>query len=283
MMNEISPNAIFLSSAFEPSHEELRAYARSEKDRSRRTTQERKPLLVLPRSKPAPRRPPPVEINELSSDEEMPDFSQILAGSKKASEGMLSLLHATRRQLNGLLAKAKGKANGVEEVSFCAGSRGRSLTLSSLQKKPRASGLFDVSDEDDDDDESDEVEPGHRAASSSRGKGKLPAAAAAREITKPSQHTVATWRRDDDDMEPSAKMIALVEQLRVAEDAGDKTIVYSQCGSSSYLPLPAHRFQLPRGRNVLMTLIIPTIRDRDVDAELVGDAVGALWGSVLAV
>ncbi|KAH9958710.1 SNF2 family N-terminal domain-containing protein [Russula dissimulans] len=193
MMNEISPNAIFLSSAFEPSHEELRAYARSEKDRSRRTTQERKPLLVLPRSKPAPRRPPPVEINELSSDEEMPDFSQILAGSKKASE-----------------AKAKGKANGVEE------------------KKPRASGLFDVSDEDDDDDESDEVEPGHRAASSSRGKGKLPAAAAAREITKPSQHTVATWRRDDDDMEPSAKMIALVEQLRVAEDAGDKTIVYSQ-------------------------------------------------------
>lgn len=30
-------------------------------------------------------------------------------------------------------------------------------------------------------------------------------------------------------MEPSAKMHALVEQLSIAEDAGDKTIVYSQC------------------------------------------------------
>ena len=92
-MNEISPNAIFLSSAFEPSDEELRAYARSEKDRSsRRTIQDKKPLLAPLRSKPAaPRRPPPVEISELSSDEEMPDFSRILAGAKKESEGMPDL------------------------------------------------------------------------------------------------------------------------------------------------------------------------------------------------
>ena len=33
-------------------------------------------------------------------------------------------------------------------------------------------------------------------------------------------------------MEPSAKMLALIEQLRTAENAGDKTIVYSQCPSS---------------------------------------------------
>jgi hypothetical protein len=30
-------------------------------------------------------------------------------------------------------------------------------------------------------------------------------------------------------MEPSAKMLALIEQLQIAENAGDKTIVYSQC------------------------------------------------------
>ncbi len=30
-------------------------------------------------------------------------------------------------------------------------------------------------------------------------------------------------------MEPSAKMLALIQQLQIAENAGDKTIVYSQC------------------------------------------------------
>ena len=52
------------------------------------------------------------------------------------------------------------------------------------------------------------------------------------ESKKPSQRTVATWRRGDGDMEPSAKMLALIEQLQIAESAGDKTIVYSQCLSS---------------------------------------------------
>ena len=40
---------------------------------------------------------------------------------------------------------------------------------------------------------------------------------------------MATWRRGDDDLELSAKMVALIEQLQIAEHAGDKTIVYSQC------------------------------------------------------
>jgi hypothetical protein len=66
----------------------------------------------------------------------------------------------------------------------------------------------------------------------SRQKGKQPATFSA--IKKPSQRTVANWRRDDDDMEPSAKMLALVEQLHIAEGAGDKTIVYSQCLSATF-------------------------------------------------
>ena len=85
-MNDISPNAIFLSGAFEPTPEELRAFVRSEKERSR-PAREKKPLLSVPStSKPKVvnrPRPPPVEIVDLSSDEEMPDFSQILARSKK--------------------------------------------------------------------------------------------------------------------------------------------------------------------------------------------------------
>ena len=83
-MNDLSPNAIFLSSAFEPSPEALHAFARSEKERSRPVEDRKQPMPVLPKSKPpAPRRPPPTELIELSSDEEMPDFSEILAGTKK--------------------------------------------------------------------------------------------------------------------------------------------------------------------------------------------------------
>ena len=92
-MTDISPNAIFLSSAFEPSPEELRAFVRAEKERSRPAYAfERKhPVLVLrPQpAEPRPPPPPPAEIVDLSSDEEMPDFSQILAQSKK--EGMFEL------------------------------------------------------------------------------------------------------------------------------------------------------------------------------------------------
>jgi hypothetical protein len=39
---------------------------------------------------------------------------------------------------------------------------------------------------------------------------------------------MVAWHRDDDDLEPSAKMLAMIEQLQIAENTGDKTIVYSQ-------------------------------------------------------
>ena len=43
---------------------------------------------------------------------------------------------------------------------------------------------------------------------------------------------VATWRREDD-VEPSAKMLAMIDALKEAETHGDKTIVYSQCTISA--------------------------------------------------
>ena len=115
-MNDISPNAIFLSSAFEPSPEELRAFTRSEKERSR-------PVQALPKPKsPSPRRPPPSEIVELSSDEEMPDFSQILAGSKKGVLKFSTHIHTGR--LKKLIGKEKTKVSA--DVSFHAGPRCKS-------------------------------------------------------------------------------------------------------------------------------------------------------------
>lgn len=84
-MNDITPNAIFLSSSFEPTPEELRAFVRSEKERSH-SAKEKKPVLSVPSTsiaKVAHRPPPPPEVVDLSSDEDMPDFKQILARSKK--------------------------------------------------------------------------------------------------------------------------------------------------------------------------------------------------------
>jgi hypothetical protein len=91
-MNDISPNGIFLSSAFEPTPEEVRAFARSEKERSR-SAKEKKPVLLVPSTstdKVARRPPPPPETVELSSDEDMPDFKDILGRSKK-EVGFLSI------------------------------------------------------------------------------------------------------------------------------------------------------------------------------------------------
>jgi hypothetical protein len=101
-----------------------------------------------------------------------------------------------------------------------------------LQEKPhRTFSLFE--DSSDEDSKSVEVKPEKSMLPLlSSQKGKQPVSN--KETKKPSQHTVATWRRGADDMEPSAKMLALIEQLRIAENAGDKTIVYSQCPSPSF-------------------------------------------------
>jgi len=100
-MNDISLNAVFLSSAFEPSPEELRAFVRAEKQCSRPAHESKNPVLVLRPQPPAPHTPPPppVDIVDLSSDKMLPDFSQILPQSKK--EGMFdhfALYSYTRAQ-----------------------------------------------------------------------------------------------------------------------------------------------------------------------------------------
>jgi hypothetical protein len=105
-MNDISPNAIFLSSAFEPSSEALRAFARSEKERSHPIQDRKQSTPVLP--PPAPRRPPSTELIELSSDEEMPDFSEILAGTKKGGHKLPT--RAQLGQLKRVLGKTKAKS-----------------------------------------------------------------------------------------------------------------------------------------------------------------------------
>jgi len=106
----------------------------------------------------------------------------------------------------------------------------KSSTPPSSQEKHRT---LDTPGTSDDESSGSKVEK-RKVSSSALQKGKQPVASA--EVKKPSQQTMATWRRGDDDLEPSAKMLALVEQLQIAESAGDKTIVFSQC--MPFLPSP---------------------------------------------
>jgi hypothetical protein len=143
-----------------------------------------------------------------------------------------------------------------------------------LQEKPRPrSGLFE--DSSDDDSENGKVKPEKSTVLPSSSQ-KDKQSVSNEESKKPSQHTVATWRRGDDDMEPSAKMLALIEQLQIAENAGDKTIVYSQCPSS---PIFFHSvfFSSANDDDAHMDL------NRDVNAEFSRDGVGAVWYPVFAV
>lgn len=45
----------------------------------------------------------------------------------------------------------------------------------------------------------------------------------------PSDAVFATWRKGDDDLEPSTKMLGLIDLLNKWDCTGDKAICYSQC------------------------------------------------------
>jgi hypothetical protein len=52
-----------------------------------------------------------------------------------------------------------------------------------------------------------------------------------------SEGVLATWGKGDDDMEPSTKMLALLEYLKLWDATGEKTICYSQCETILLLPI----------------------------------------------
>lgn len=62
---------------------------------------------------------------------------------------------------------------------------------------------------------------------------------------------IATWRRGDDDLEPSAKMLALIDTLEESEATGDKTIVYSQCECYCFICLSITKMAFITGTSML--------------------------------
>lgn len=78
---------------------------------------------------------------------------------------------------------------------------------------------------------------------------------------EPSDAVLATWRRGDDDMEPSTKMLALVNYLKEWDASGDKAICYSQCEFTNQ----------PR---IVLGMCTDADDDRDLDAGPAGHRVG---------
>ncbi|KAH7882695.1 SNF2 family N-terminal domain-containing protein [Phlebopus sp. FC_14] len=227
-MTDLTQHRVFQFSAFEPEDDELQEAARAAK-RARRSGPStnailhKKPVVHSDDSDYEPRAQPvksrfrggtPVED---SSDDEMPDFSQLFANGgvmkKKAKKAM-------KNGVRGEMGKKKGKGKDVGDDDML------DLTLDSSELGS--------------DESVTETPPqsSQRSSQPSRsqsvnGKDKQMASAnddkdKDKEPSAPSGALIAMWRKGDYDLEPSSKMLALIDLLKEADAAGDKAICFSQ-------------------------------------------------------
>lgn len=190
-MQNLTPAHVFMSQAFEPSRDDVRTAVR-------RSQAARKPA-----AKPSVVKKAPINIDSdlemsSSSDEDMPDLSELLAGVVSSSQ--------SSSEKKPKESKAKAKVKGRTVVS------------------------------DEEDSSMDEDNDLHRAMNDIRGKRqtqvkKAKASSDDSDNDGPRavpEYMVKTWRRGGDNMEPSTKMMALIGYLHEWEVTGDKTIVFSQ-------------------------------------------------------
>ncbi|KAI6022956.1 P-loop containing nucleoside triphosphate hydrolase protein [Pisolithus microcarpus] len=165
-MSDLTQQWVFKSCAFEPDREELRDAASAEK-RARRSERASKsaPLKPVIPSRPVKSRFRGGTPVGDSSEDELPDFSQLFAS----------------------------KGNFKKKV--------KKLDKSSTE-------VYQMAVED------------QKVKEEASGDGKEPTAL--------SETLLAVWSRGDDDLEPSTKMLALIDSLREAAEHGDKSICFSQ-------------------------------------------------------
>ncbi|THH13318.1 hypothetical protein EW146_g6890 [Bondarzewia mesenterica] len=192
-MTDFSQQAVFKSSAFHPSEEEVREYARSERQRGKEAVKPEETSSSMQFSSLIDQVDTSAELVELSSDDEdeMPDLSTILKGGQGKGKGK---------------EDAKRKREGGAEADDTI----LDITMGDITRDLPP---FAVS-------ASDDGDFLHQHTCNGQNGGESRSA--------PSESMVATWRRGDDDLEPSAKMLALIKLLKEADIYGDKTIVYSQ-------------------------------------------------------
>ncbi|KZV69422.1 hypothetical protein PENSPDRAFT_676105 [Peniophora sp. CONT] len=202
-LNDLRPHRVFLSNAFEPSEDEIDDFAAEE--RARKSTARSRGRAVLPPVKPAPVKK---EQKKVTLEEfEISDLSD-------SDDDM--------PDLSAIMASAKKEKEKPTPA-----------------KKEKANNGFGFDDMEEDSDE-DELDSDEDVFAKGKAKGKAPARGRKGDAAGPSRDMLATWRRGDYDLEPSTKMLALIRLLKEAENAGDKTIVYSQW--TTMLDLVEHVF-----------------------------------------
>ncbi|KAG6330201.1 hypothetical protein ID866_8887, partial [Astraeus odoratus] len=167
-MNDLSSQKVFKSSAFKPDREELEEAAHAARH-ARTSGPSTMKHAVMHDSGDEDDTPPPAKKSRFrggtppsdSSDDELPDFSQLFANKEDSDDIESFRGNTSQREPSG-----KGKEKAITTDDKDTGA--------------------------------------------------------------PSRAVVATWRKDDYDLQPSTKMLALIDLLREAEAHGDKSICFSQ-------------------------------------------------------
>jgi len=243
-MNDLSEVKVFKSSAFEPEEDEI-----DEANRARKRARHHPPRTSVRKSAvsgaglsdsdseievSAPLRFRGATPELESSDDDMPDFSQLFANGRK-----LKIKGKNRSAGKKTLGSESDdvriafcfwvlilieyhipqEPDSVDNVSDLSDSDVNLAAQSTKNTKHKRDGKRNASISDID------GKPAPRGIEQAKGKAKTKI----EEPDNPSGALIALWRRGDHDLEPSAKMLALIDFLQSWDAGGDKTICYSQC------------------------------------------------------
>ncbi|KIK57545.1 hypothetical protein GYMLUDRAFT_203637 [Collybiopsis luxurians FD-317 M1] len=206
-MLDMGPEKIFKAAAFEPTDEEINKYAESERRRRRgRSSYSSQKLPGFKKKKAAtygssedegdsdgPMSEKVFEAKGLDdSDDDLPDLAEIMRPSKKQK------IEKTENFDDDIIDLT------MDDISMPIFSSPRKPSQSSKNKRKSPLSKKSKGKSNDERDEGSSENGGLSKA------------------------LVATWSKGDDDMEPSVKMLQLVEYIKKWEALGDKTICYSQ-------------------------------------------------------
>lgn len=222
-MNDLSQTRVFKSIAFEPEEDEVEEANRARK-RARRLAPEKPGRQSTVSSEEASDSDSEIEVSapsrfrgatpELdSSDDDMPDFSQLFAnGGKLKKKGKKAAGNKRSRQQSDddeVLDLTMGDVSGHLDGPDVELGRGYAVR-SSKKHNDNGKGKAPLKD--------NEEEPASQGAEKAN----------VEDSCVPSRALIAMWRKGDYDLEPSTKMLALIDFLKSWDTSGDKTICYSQ-------------------------------------------------------
>ncbi|KAI0819841.1 SNF2 family N-terminal domain-containing protein [Trametes gibbosa] len=191
-MQDLTPNAIFLSAAFHPTSEEVRA---------------------------AMRRPvtPPPKQRELTLKSDIDILALSESSSSDSDDDVVNFAALMRSGPKGnAVVKGNGKAAKEQNSKSDDGSESDGDTASKrrgTKTKGRERGKGNAPS---------------RANGKGKGKGKGKESEDEKDPGEPDQHVLNTWKQGGSNVESSAKMLQMVAYLKEWESSGDKTIVFSQ-------------------------------------------------------